>query len=463
MDVVLNSLRGEFVQASLELLPRGGRFLEMGKTDIRESDEIEQRHPGVQYRAFDLIETAPERTQEMLIDLVGMFEGGALQRLPLRTWDLRRAPEAFRFMSQGRHVGKIVLTLPASMPASGTVLITGGTGKLGGFVARRLVAAQGIRNLLLTSRRGRGAPGAEGLEAELVALGANARIVECDVSDREQLERLIASIPEDAPLTGVIHAAGVLDDGMLESLSAEQVDRVLAAKVDGAVNLHELTQHQDLRAFVLFSSAAGVFGSPGQANYAAANAFLDALAAHRRSQGLAGTSMAWGWWEQPSEMTEHLSKADVARMGRLGVQPLDQADGLDLYEAASETCDALAVPVRLDMTALRAQARTGTLPPLLRGLVQVPSPRVAQASSGSLERRLEKLEEHQRRAAVLEIVCDHVAAVPRSSLRRRDRPKPCVQGAWVRFAAGGGVAQPIEQRAGETIPDDSGLRLSNGR
>ncbi len=411
VDVVLNSLRGEFVQASLELLPHGGRFLEMGKTDIRESGDIEQRHPGVKSRAFDLIEAAPERTQEMLIDLVGMFEVGALQRLPLRTWDLRRAPEAFRFMSQGRHVGKIVLRLPASMPASGTVLITGGTGRLGGFVARHLVAAQGIRNLLLTSRRGRSAPGAEELEAELLALGANARIVECDVSERMQLERLIGSIPEDTPLVGVVHAAGVLDDGMLDSLSAEQVDRVLAAKVNGAVNLHELTQHQDLSAFVLFSSAAGVFGSPGQANYAAANAFLDALAAHRCSQGLAGTSMAWGWWEQPSEMTEHMGRADVARMGRLGVRPLDQADGLDLYAAASEACDALTVPVRLDMAALRAQARTETLPPLLRGLVQAPSLRVAQASSGSLERRLEGLDEHQRRAAVLEIVCDHVAAV----------------------------------------------------
>ena len=303
VDVVLNSLAREFVDASIELLPRGGRFIEMGKTDIRDADEVAGEHPGVAYRAFDLIEAHPERIHEMLCEVLDLFERGVFKRLPVRTWDVRRAPQALRFMSQGRHVGKIVLTLPVAFHGEGTVLITGGTGQLGGLVARHLVTVHGVEDLLLTSRRGLDAPGGRELQEELRALGARVRIAECDVSDRAQLEELIESIPGDRPLSGVVHAAGVLDDGTLDSLSVEQVDRVLAPKVDAAVHLHELTQHLDLRAFVLFSSAAGIFGTPGQANYAAANAFLDALAAHRRARGMVATSMAWGWWEQTSEMT----------------------------------------------------------------------------------------------------------------------------------------------------------------
>ncbi|MFZ1154717.1 MAG: SDR family NAD(P)-dependent oxidoreductase, partial [Solirubrobacteraceae bacterium] len=322
VDVVLNSLAGEFVDASLDLLPGGGRFIEMGKTDIRDAQELARERPGVLYRAFDLSEVSPVRVQEMLLELLGLFERGTLDRLPVRAWDVRRAPEAFRFMSQGRHVGKIVLTLPVSFQAGGTVLITGGTGQLGGLLARHLVVEHGVCDLVLTSRRGLDAPGATSLRDELTALGACVRIIECDVSNRAQISELIESIPSDRPLNGVVHAAGVLDDGTLQSLSAQQVDRVLAPKVDAAVHLHELTQHLDLDAFVLFSSAAGVLGAPGQANYAAANAFLDALAAHRRARGLAGTSMAWGWWQQTSEMTGQMGELDLVRMKRSSIQAM---------------------------------------------------------------------------------------------------------------------------------------------
>jgi polyene macrolide polyketide synthase len=411
VDVVLNSLAREFVDASLELLPRGGRFLEMGKTDIRDANVVSDEHPGVAYGAFDLIEASPERVQEMLLEVLSLFERGVFHRLPVRTWDVRRAPEAFRFMSQGRHVGKIVLTLPVAEQDGGSVLLTGGTGQLGSLMAKHLIAAHGVRDLILTSRRGLDAPGALDLQAELTALGARVRIVACDVSDRTQLGELIASIPGERRLTGVIHAAGVLDDGMLDSLSDEQLDRVLAPKVDAAVHLHELTQHLDLRTFVLFSSAAGVFGSPGQANYAAANAFLDALAAHRRAHGMAATSMAWGWWEQVSEMTGGMGEADIARLKRSGVQALSSAEGLDLYEAACDSCDALTVPVRLDLAALRAQARSGLLAPLMRELVQVPVAGTAPLAGGSLARRLASLDERDRRAGVLDFVCGQVASV----------------------------------------------------
>ncbi|MBM7173845.1 SDR family NAD(P)-dependent oxidoreductase, partial [Streptomyces sp. G44] len=235
VDVVLNSLAREFVDASLRLLPRGGRFLEMGKTDQREADEVGAAHPGVAYTVFDLVEAGPERTQEMLVELLRLFEEGALHPLPLRTYDVRRARDAFRHVSQARHVGKVVLTVPRALDPAGTVLITGGTGTLGGELARHLVAECGVRHVVLTSRRGLDAPGAGELVAELEALGARVRVVACDAADREALAGVLAEIPGAHPLTGVVHAAGVLDDGIVPLLTPERVDRVLRPKVDAAV------------------------------------------------------------------------------------------------------------------------------------------------------------------------------------------------------------------------------------
>ncbi|MGP4115530.1 SDR family NAD(P)-dependent oxidoreductase, partial [Streptomyces sp. 4N509B] len=187
--------------------------------------------------------------------------------------------------------------------AGGTVLVTGGTGTLGGLVARHLVAEYGVRSLVLTSRRGMDAGGAVELVAELEAAGAVVEVAACDVADREQLAQALALVPEEFPLRGVVHAAGVLDDGLVTSLSAERLRDVLRPKVDAAVNLHELTRDADLSMFVLYSSAAGIFGNAGQGNYAAANAFLDALAAYRCGLGLSGVSLAWGLWGAESGMT----------------------------------------------------------------------------------------------------------------------------------------------------------------
>ncbi|TPQ23053.1 MDR/SDR family oxidoreductase, partial [Streptomyces sporangiiformans] len=246
VDVVLNSLAREFVDTSLRLLPRGGRFLEMGKTDIRKADEVGAAHPGVAYTVFDLVEAGPERTQDMLVELLRLFEEGALRPLPLRTWDVRRARDAFRFISQAKHVGKVVLTVPRALDPEGTVLITGGTGTLGGELARHLVAEQGVRHLLLTSRRGREASGVVELEAQLTELGAEVTVAACDAADRQALAATLAAIPDAHPLTGVIHAAGVLDDATVRSLTPERVDYVLRPKVDAAVNLDELTRDMDL-------------------------------------------------------------------------------------------------------------------------------------------------------------------------------------------------------------------------
>ena len=412
VNVVLDSLAGEFVDASLELLREGGRFIEMGKTDIRDPGEVADRFPGVSYRAFDLFEAGPERIQEMLGELVGLFESGVLEPLPVRAWDVRRAPDAFRFMSQARHTGKIVLSVPSpGIDPDGTVLITGGTGTLGGLIARRLVSEHGVRHLLLVSRRGSRAPGADELRVELESLGARVRIEACDVSDREDLAKLVDSIAQEYPLRGVVHTAGVLDDGMIESLTAERIERVLAPKADAAWYLHELTQGMDLQVFVLFSSAAGALGGPGQGNYAAANAFLDALAEHRRAQGLAGVSLAWGLWEQTSEMTGGLSEADRSRMARTGIGVLPTERALELFDTALEESEALLLPVPLDLQALRVQARTGTLPSFLNGLVRLPTSRRSNEQHASLARRVRAAPENERESIVLELLRTQIAAV----------------------------------------------------
>jgi polyketide synthase 12 len=412
VDVVLNSLAREYVDASCELLVDGGRFIEMGKTDIRDPEQVATTYPGVSYRAFDLLEAGPERIRQMLLEIVELFERGVLEPLPVRAWDVRHAPEAFRFMSQARHVGKIVLTLPTtSIEPHGTALITGGTGELGALVARHLVVEHGMRSLVIAGRRGLAAPGAQALEAELTALGAEVTIAACDVSEREQLAALIEAIPPERPLSVVVHSAGVLDDGVITALTAERIDRVLAPKVDAAWHLHQLTKDLDLQAFILFSSASGIFGRPGQANYAAANVFLDALAAHRRARNLPAVSMAWGGWAQASEMTGRLTKTDVMRVQRAGIEAFSSEEGLELFDAAYGAGEALVAPVGLDLAAMRAQAKLGVLPALLRDLVRLPSRQRGRTGSGLLRGRLADVPSEERRRAALDFVCAEVATV----------------------------------------------------
>ncbi|MGB6516736.1 MAG: SDR family NAD(P)-dependent oxidoreductase, partial [Mycobacterium sp.] len=293
MDVVLDSLAGEFVDASLRLVAPGGVFLEMGKTDIRDPGVIAEHYPGVRYRAFDLFEPGRNRMHQYMLELAELFDAGVLRPLPVTTFDVRRAPAALRYLSQARHTGKVVLTMPDAW-ASGTVVITGGTGMAGSALARHVAADHGARNLLLIGRRGPDAPGAAELVAELQAAGAAVSVVACDAADREALAKVLADVPVQHPLSAVIHAAGVLDDAVVTSLTPERVDAVLRAKVDAAWNLHELTREVPISAFVMFSSMAGLVGSSGQANYAAANSFLDGLAVHRRAQGLPAISLGWG-------------------------------------------------------------------------------------------------------------------------------------------------------------------------
>ncbi|MFD9221104.1 type I polyketide synthase [Streptomyces sp. NPDC060064] len=298
---------------------------------------------------------------------------------------------------------------------SGTILITGGTGALGSLVARHLVTQHGVRNLILTSRRGLDANGAPELAAELTELGATTvDITACDASDREALATLLAGIPAERPLTAVIHTAGVLDDGVINSLTPERLDAVLRPKADAALNLHELTANTNLTAFVLFSSVAGVMGSPGQGNYAAANTFLDALAHHRRSLGLAATSLAWGAWEQAGGMAGDLGDTNANRMSRGGMTGLSHAEGLELLDAAWPTDKALLVPMHMDLAAVRAQASSAGVPPLMRGLVRTPVRRTAHTATvetGALAQRLTALSHEERHTLLLDLVRTHVANV----------------------------------------------------
>ncbi|MEU3241134.1 KR domain-containing protein, partial [Streptomyces anthocyanicus] len=257
--------------------------------------------------------------------------------------------------------------------------------------------------------------GAQELQQELTALGATVTITACDAADRHALTSVLDDIPAEHPLTAVVHTAGVLDDTVLADLTAERLEKVLRPKVDAAWNLHELTKDHDLEAFVLYSSIAGLIGNAGQANYAAGNTFLDALAQHRRALGLPAVSLAWGLWAQASTISGQLDQADLRRLARLGLLPLSSADAMDLFDAAPATGEAVLAATRLDLGTLRKQG--AHLLPLLRDFVPA-APRRAAADTGgteggpSLAERLGALpDEEQRVEALTDLVRVQVAAV----------------------------------------------------
>ncbi|NDZ89060.1 KR domain-containing protein, partial [Streptomyces sp. SID10115] len=300
----------------------------------------------------------------------------------------------------------------STLTPNGTVLIAGGTGMMGALVAEHLVSTWAVRHLLLVSRQGPDAPGARELTDRLTGLGAAVRIVAADLTDARATADLVASVDPAHPLTGVIHAAGVLDDAVVTAQTDEQLARVWAAKASVAANLDAATTDLPLGLFLMFSSAAGVLGNAGQAGYAAANAFVDALVARRRATGLPGLSIAWGLWARGSAMTRHLDDADLARLRAGGVKPLLDEQGLALLDAAraAATHTSLLVAAGIDVRELSAD----DVPAILRNLAGRTRRRAAADTAveqGALERRLAGLDQTERRAAVTDVVRECVAAV----------------------------------------------------
>ncbi|MEU8709901.1 thioester reductase domain-containing protein [Streptomyces sp. NPDC048565] len=296
---------------------------------------------------------------------------------------------------------------------AGTVLITGGTGSLGGLFARHLVTEHGVRHLLLTSRRGVDAPGASALRDELAALGASVTLAACDVSDRDALSRVLDTVPPERPLRGVVHTAGVLDDGVIAAQTPERLAAVMRPKADAAWHLHDLTRDLGLTAFVLFSSVAAVIGGPGQSTYAAANGFLDALALHRAAHGLAATSISWGLWARASELTGDLSETDLRRIARSGFRPVGTEQGVTLFDLALRIGRPDAVATPLDPAALGQQPQ---VPAVLGSLVRAPRRARAHGSADdlgpALPDRLAALDDEQERlAALLAALLDVTAQV----------------------------------------------------
>ncbi|WP_205877972.1 type I polyketide synthase [Mycobacterium camsae] len=419
MDVVLNSLAGEFLDASLRLTAAGGRFLEMGKTDVRDAQTVAEQHRGVRYQAFDLFEAGPDLMASMYAEVLGLMGNGSLKPLPITAFDVRRVRQAYRFVSQARHIGKVVLTVPngpagAQSPLTGaSVVISGGTGMAGAAVARHLVDRYGVAHVVLVSRSGLRADGAGELVAGLQQAGAQVTVAECDITDRAAVAAMLKQIPDHLPVKGVFHAAGVTDDTVITSLTPERLDAVLRVKVDGAWNLHDLTRDANLAAFVTFSSLAGIVGSPGQGNYAAANAFLDGLAGYRRAQGLPANSIAWGLWEESSALTRHLGERDLARMRQVGLSPLPTEQALALLDAVLLADQPVAVGARLNTAALTSEAE---LPPLWHDLVTRPTRRVVDsadtsAAAGGIVERLHTLPPEQRQRALTELISTSAATV----------------------------------------------------
>nr|CAA60462.1 polyketide synthase [Streptomyces rapamycinicus NRRL 5491] len=411
VDVVLNSLSGDFVDASLDLLPRGGRFVEMGKTDIRDPHQVTADRPGTTYQAFDLMDAGPDRLREIITELLTLFTQGVLLPLPVQAWDIRQARDAFSWMSRARHIGKIVLTIPRRPDPDGTILITGGSGVLAGILARHLAAEHGARHLLLLSRT---TPD-QALIKELAELGAHVDTATCDVSDRAGLARVLAGVSPEHPLTAVIHTAGALDDGVVESLTTQQLDTVLRPKADGAWHLHELTQNTDLAAFVMYSSAAGVIGGAGQGNYAAANAFLDALAEQRRAEGLPALALAWGLWDDTSGLTSGLTDTDHDRIRRSGMRTITAEHGMRLFDGASRHGEPVLFAAA--MSPLRGDVE---VPALLRGLQTVKRPQSRTAArnevgSQPLSARLTGRTSVEQHRIMLELVLERRSVLGHSS------------------------------------------------
>ncbi|MBD2091227.1 type I polyketide synthase [Microcoleus sp. FACHB-1515] len=371
VDVVLNSLNGDFIPKSLEALRSNGRFVEIGKLGIWTAEQMQAARSDVGYFPFDLLDISlqtPDLISQMLRELMADFQTGTLQPLPHKVFPLQDAVSAFRFMAQAKHIGKVVIRIPDSttpIRADGSYLITGGLGALG-IQAAHWLAEQGARHLVLTGRRSP-SPTVQQQIDQLQQAGTQVLIAQTDVANFEEVQRLLDTIATSMPpLRGILHAAGVLEDGLLQGQTWAQFDRVMQPKIAGAWNLHRLTQQQSIDFFVCFSSISALLGSPGQGNYAAANAFLDALSHHRRALGLPSSSINWGPWGEAG-MAASLSDREQKRWAAQGITPIATEQGLQVLGELLDRRITQAGVVPIDWS--KFSLPQGIIPPFLAELL----------------------------------------------------------------------------------------------
>jgi myxalamid-type polyketide synthase MxaB len=336
VDLVLNSLNGEFIDKNLAILASKGRFVEIGKLGIWDENQIRAKRADIAYFPFDLLDVSQEKPHlitKMFGELIEEFRQGNLVPLPHKVFPIEAAANAFRYMAQAKHIGKVVISLPEIdlqtliTKEYGCYLVTGGLGSLGLQIARWLVE-KGARHLILTGRNKPSHIAQETLN-QLKQTGATVNVVFGDIANSQEVENLIHSA--NPPLKGIIHAAGILDDGVLRKQTWERFENVMAPKIQGTWNLHLATQDLPLDFFVCFSSIAALLGSPGQGNYAAANAFMDALVCYRRGMGLPGLSVNWSIWANAG-MAAELSAQHQDRLAQQGLSAIAPQQGLQILE-----------------------------------------------------------------------------------------------------------------------------------
>jgi len=420
VDVVLNSLNGEYIPKSLAALGRGGRFVEIGKIGIWDAERMAGERPDVSYFPFDLAEeerSRPGLISGMLAELAEDFRQRALGPLPHQVFEMADAPGAFRLMAQAKHRGKLVIRLPETstlrpgefkIRGDAAYLITGGLGGLGLEISRWLFD-KGARHLALLGRSEPSAQ-AQATIAELREEGADVRVVRADVGRRQSVRAALAEIRSQmAPLAGVIHAAGVLDDGVLVQQSWQRFEKVMAPKMDGAWNLHLETQGEVLDFFVTFSSLAAMLGSPGQGNYAAGNAFMDALAHYRTRRGLPALSVNWGPFSGVG-MAARQGARDQARWAASGLQTLAVDEGLAVLERLLKEGASQVGAFQVDWSRFLQQFPADRQPPLLASWAGVAEKRrPASARHRELLRKFRAASAEQRTALLARFIQEQVA------------------------------------------------------
>ncbi len=383
VDVVLNSLSGEFIPMSLSVLAPGGYFLEIGKRGIWSPEQVAEQFPQVRCHVYDLaveVQRDPETIYQALRDILAALEAGHYASLPATTFPVHEAKEAFRYMAQARHIGKIAMVheSPKTVQSNATYLITGGCGGLGMEIAKSF-ASLGAGAIVLV---GRSKPSEEVSTqiALLESTGTKVVVLQVDVSDEREMVGLLDHIQAELPpLKGIVHAAGITDDGLIIHQDWSRFERVLAPKVAGAWNLHKLTQHLPLDFFIMFSAGAGIFGSAGQSSYSAANTFLDALAFHRRAMGMPGLSISWGAWADVG-MAARLGDDHLDRWSNLGIQAISPDEGMQTFNQLVLTALPHATVLPINWIVL-ARALGGSIPPILSELVK--DTRVTQTNQQS--------------------------------------------------------------------------------